>query len=314
MSFSSDIKKEIANSELKNCCKKAQLAALIQMFGRISIKNNELILKLVSENVVATRRVKILLKEILDVKTSQTMFKKSNLKKNIIYENETETPAIEIYKALGLYSDTRTYLDYPSYQIVQKDCCAKAYLGGIFLAFGACNRPESTSYHLELSVEKESLAEFIVKLISRFKIESKIAKRRNKYVVYIKKSDQISDFLILVGAHESMLKFEDIRMKRDIAQSISRINNCDIANEVKSLKKANEQLEDIEHLLLYYDLKQLDEKLVKIIEIRRIYPEYSLSELVEVYNERYKENISKSGIRHRFNKIKELIRRYQDED
>lgn len=313
MSFSSDIKKEIANKELKDCCKKAQLSALVQMFGRISIKNNEIILKLVSENPVATRRLKILLKEVLSIKTNQLMFQKANLKKNMIYENETTVSAMFIYEQLGLYTSNRGFLDYPGYQIIQKDCCAKAYLAGIFLAFGACNRPESTSYHLELSTEKKSLAEFIIKLISRFNIDAKLMLRRNKYVVYIKKSDQISDFLILIGAYDAMLKFEDLRMKRDIAHNISRINNCDIANEVRSLKKANEQLDDIEQLLLYYDLKQLDDKIIKVIELRRIYPEYSLKELTQAYNLRYKENISKSGLRHRFNKIKEMIRRYKDE-
>lgn len=308
MSFSTDIKKEITTSEDKDCCKKAQLTALLQMYGHIKISNRQQILIFKSENILATKTLKILFKDVLNLKTTQKMLRKSTLKKNLIFENEVEGNYLEIYEALGLYSKTRGFLEYPSYNIVQKDCCAKSYLSGIFLAYGSCNRPESTAYHLEMSVESLALAQFVVKLLNRFNLDGKIIKRRSRYVVYLKKSDQISDFLKMIKAPQSMLLFEEVRMERDLLHSCIRINNCDIANAVKSLEKANLQTMEAKAIKEKISDDELNDKLLKVIDLRIKYPEHSLKELVEAYSLEYHEAISKSGLRHRFDKISEIFR------
>ncbi len=308
MSFSKNIKKEIANSEIKKCCAIAELAAFVVEYGNIKISGGKTSLLLKSENPVATKRFKVLFKNILNLESSQTMLKKTNLKKNVIYENEINHDINAIYEKLGLYSSSRGYLDFPSYKVIKKDCCAKSYLKILFLTRGSCNKPESKSYHLEISVDKESVADFALKLMKRFNLDAKITKRNNSYVVYLKKSEQISDFLALIGASVSMLRLEEVRMQKDLLHNCIRINNCDIANEIKSLKNAQEQLDDIKQLLKFKKIEDIDDKLVKVINLRLKYPEHSLKELIAEYETTYNENISKSGIRHRFNRIKEISR------
>ena len=199
-------------------------------------------------------------------------------------------------------------MSHPSYLTVAKNCCAKNYLAGCFLAYGTCNSPMNKNYHLELALNDVDHANFVVKLLARFNIEAKISTRRNKQIVYLKKAEVISDFLKLIGTTACLLEFEDARIERDFKHSLIRIDNCEIANEMKSLKAANEQ---IDYMLAIKDAdkyKELDEKLKNVIDLRLDCKDYSLNELCDEYMERYGESISKSGLKHRLNKIESIAR------
>ncbi len=311
MSFTTDIKQEIANNELLDHCCKAELSSLIQLTSSLTISKGQIGLLVRSESPTTSKRIIYLLKNLYKVNTELQIAKKTNLKKNNVYTISIEQNAKEILEDLGLYS-SRGLLSHPSRDLVSKDCCAASYLAGAFLAYGNCNDPAKTNYHLEISLAERSNADFIVKLLSRFSINAKIVARRNKYVVYMKKADYVSDFLALIGASNCRLVFENERISRDMKNSISRINNCEIANEVKTFNAAKKQIESIEKIKTSNIYGSLDEKIKNVMELRMKYQDYSLLELCEAYQKNYGDVVSKSGMKHRMNKIEQIAKELED--
>lgn len=307
MSFTTDIKQEIANVELKNHCAKAELSALIQLTSSLTISKGSLGILVRSESPTTSKRVVYLLKKLYKVDTKLQIAKKTNLKKNNVYTIKIEEKGRQILEDLGLYS-ARGLLSHPSHDLVAKDCCASAYLAGAFLAYGTCNDPSKTNYHLEVSLSEKSNATFIVKLIARFNIIAKITERRNRFVVYMKKADYVSDFLAVIGAHDSMMKFEDERISRDMKNSLSRIDNCEIANEVKTIRAAAKQIEYINVIKKSKKYDLVDEKLRNVMELRLKYQEASLLELCDAYQKNFGDVVSKSGMKHRLNKIEAIAK------
>ena len=306
MSFTTDIKQEIANVPLENHCQKAELSALLQLTSSLTISQGQLGNLIRSESPTTSKRIVYLLKNLYQADTALQVAKKTNLKKNNVYTIRVEEEGRQILEDLGLYSQQRGLGSHPSYPIVMRNCCASSYLAGAFLAYGACNDPRNTNYHLEISVQDIETANFIVKLISRFEIEAKIAKRRNRYVVYLKKADYVSDFLALIKAHDAMMRFEDERITRDMKNSLSRIDNCEIANVEKSIRAGQKQVDAINVLISNNELDKIGEKLYNVAQIRLRYPEASLLELCDLYQKNYGEVISKSGMKHRLNKIESI--------
>ncbi len=302
MSFSTDIKQEIANASLEKHCQRAQLSALILLTSSLTISQGNMGIIVRSESPTTCKRAMFLLKTLFDVDTSLKVMRKTNLKKNNVYTIEIEKDGRKILEELGLFSQ-RGLESHPGYEVLMRNCCAASYLAGAFLAYGSCNDPHNPNYHLEISLQEIEDANFIVKLISRFDMQAKIVKRRNNYVVYLKKADYVSNFLALIGAHDAMMRFEDERIARDLKNSVSRIDNCEIANVEKSIRAGQKQVEDIETIRMAGKLEKLPEKLRNVAEIRLTLPEASLVELCKAYQKKYGETISKSGMKHRLNKI-----------
>ena len=307
MSFTSEIKQEIAYNELKECCARAELSALVQFTSSLVIRDGKTGVLCPAENPTVMKRIVYLLKKHYQTKTRLIVAQKTNLKKNNVYTLEILEDPIRLLDQLGLYG-SKGFLSHPSYQTVMKDCCARAYLAGAFLAYGSCNSPNKSNYHLEFSISDEDAARFIVKLIGRFNIEAKMSVRRKRPVVYVKKADHISDLLRLLGAHESLMNFENSRINRDFRNSLTRLDNCEIANEMKSLDAAKRQVEMIELIKKEGLFDKLEEKLRNAAEIRLKYPDDSLLELCSEYQKAYGESISKSGIKHRLNKIETIAK------
>ena len=302
MSFTTDIKQEIANVQLEKHCRKAQLSALIQLTSSLTISKGNLGVLVRSESPTTSKRIVYLLKDLYGVDTKLQIARKTNLKKNNVYTIAIEEGGREILEDLGLYT-SRGLESHPSHEIVTRNCCAASYLAGAFLAYGSCNDPQNPNYHLEISLPEIEYANFIVKLISRFEISAKIAKRRSRYIVYIKKADYVSGFLALIGAHSAMMRFEDERIGRDLKNSVSRIDNCEIANSEKSIRAGEKQIKHIQAIIDNGKYEKLPEKLRNVAETRMKYPEASLLELCDYYQKKYGEVISKSGMKHRLNKI-----------
>ncbi|MEA4875876.1 DNA-binding protein WhiA [Anaerorhabdus sp.] len=305
MSFTTEVKQEVGQNELKDCCRRAELSALVQLCSTLSISNKGLTLLIKTENATTAKCIWKSLKELYHVETDLSVMKKMNLRKNNIYYIRVLSRAREILEDLGIYS-SRGLLDHPLSSIVTKECCARGYLAGAFMAMGSVNAPQKTSYHLEIGTNSESHSEFIIKLMNRFEIPAKAIKRRNQHVVYVKAADKIADFLRLIGAFESLMKFEDIRIHRDFKNSLTRLDNCEVANEVKSQNAAKKQLEDIEVIEKAGKLDKLEEKYQEIITLRKQNPEFSLNELSKEYERQKGVVMSKSGMKHRFTKIQEL--------
>lgn len=305
MSYTTQIKQEIANNDLYDHCKRSQLSALIQLTSSLTLSKGGMGILVRSESPTTAKRTLALLKDMYGVKTKLQVAKKTNLKKNNVYTIEIYDGARTILEDLGLFTD-KGLQSHPSYSVVSRDCCARAYLGGAFLAYGSCNDPQNISYHLEISMSDIEHANFVVKLLSRFNIEAKITKRRNKYIVYIKKADYVSNFLALIGAHDSMMIFENERIGRDLKNSVSRIDNCEIANEVKTIRAAQKQVTFLQKIKDSNEYEKLDEKLKNVVDIRLKYQDYSLLELCDAYQSLYGTVISKSGMKHRLNRLENI--------
>ena len=305
MSFAGDIKAEIALNELEEAESTAELSALIQMTSSLSISSRGLTLVCTTQNAGVARLIYRLCRDRYDARITPAVKRRVNLKKNLIYTLRIEGDVKEILSDLGLYS-AYGLRDRPLMKVVARDSCARAYLAGAFMAQGSCNSPETSNYHLDILCNNRKHAEFIQELMDRFGIDAKLSERRGHDIVYVKAAEKIGDFLRVIGADRCLMEFEEVRIDRDLASSITRLNNVEVANVVRVMKAGQEQLEDIAVLEEYDIVRNLDERLMDIIDLRKRYPETSLSELAEIYEEETGNRMSKSGLKHRFVKLHEL--------
>lgn len=305
MSFSAEVKQEVAQKIMEGNDARAELSALIQMSSSLSFSNKGMTILVTIENAAVARTIYRLVKERYGGEISLFVKRKMNLKKNRIYGLRILSGAPVILTDLGIYS-SRGLLEKPLRKIVETDSNARAYLAGAFLAGGSINPPEKTNYHLEITAASEEQAGFIVEVMERFDIHAKYIERRGKYVVYVKSAEKIADFLRIIEAGQAVLEFENVRISRDFTNNIQRLNNIDIANEIKAQNAAAGQIEDIRVLESSPTYATISEKLKDVMELRKAYPEASLNELAAIYEEKTGNTVSKSGMKHRFVKIHEM--------
>ena len=305
MSFTSDVKRELSLKQYEGNDERAVLSALIQMTSSLSISSRGMAIAAVTENAPVSRAIYRMVKARYQVEIETSVRRRMNLKKNLIYGLKIYGPVTDILKDLGIYS-ARGLLDRPLQKIVSKDSCARAYLAGAFMADGSVNSPQTSGYHLEIKAGNEVHAGFLIDLMARFDIPARKIRRRGKWVVYLKSSEKISDFLRAAGAYDCLMEFENERITRDFMNNVQRLNNVDVANEVKSMKASRAQLEDIRLLEEYDQLRYLDEKVQEVAQLRKENPETTLNELAEIYEQKTGDSVSKSGMKHRFVKIHDL--------
>lgn len=315
MSFTSAVKDELALMPYgERSEQQAELAAFALLAGTLTIRNKHWELSLVSEHPKVIKRIYSLIKQSYAIEPHLLVGKKDTFKKNTLYKIDVTTHAIDMMSDLGLFAPDKGLLDTPSMKLVQRPLEQAAFLRGMFMAVGSVNSPDTSNYHLELNTHHDSLAQFVVKLLSRFDVVAKVSTRRHHRFVYIKKSDAIGDFLRVMQASRSLMEFESARIQRDQYVSMTRVINCEIANEVKAQEKARQQLEMIEKLQQLVGLSELDPKVRQVAELRVANPEASLQELVELYQEMYNQSISKSGMIHRFDKMKQYLAQFDKKE
>lgn len=311
MSFSVEVKREIITTPSAPCCQRAELSAFLHINSNLVISNRTMNIKIEIENATIAKHLFSALKERYRVDIDLSVEKKQNLRKNNVYILTVKEKAIEILEDLGIYT-SKGMRHTPSAVITLKDCCAKSYLAGAFLASGSINAPTTPNYHLEISSQDEELSESILELVNRFDLEAKMIQRRNRFVVYIKAADKIADFLRLIKAYNNTMTFEDERIQRDFRNSLTRLDNVGVANEVKSIKAGSAQLDAIYLLIEHNRYNHLEDRLMRVGDLRMNNPEASLNELLEIYEEEYGETLSKSGLQHRFKKIMDLATKIGD--
>lgn len=194
--------------------------------------------------------------------------------------------------------------------VVANDLEARCYLSGAFLASGSVNDPSSSNYHLEIAVSSQSYAKWLSHLINKIldhHFNAKVSARRNQWIVYMKRSDQISEFLVLIGATEACLRFESVRIDREGVNIENRLDNLDAANMSKTLQTGKKQVHQIEYLLSRhgYDVFPSD-KARALMKLRLSHPEASLGELAELLSEELSATVSKSNVNHLFRSLEEL--------
>lgn len=305
MSFSSEVKHEITTMPVEKCCMRAQISSFLHINSSIVIRDRKMMIESEIENATIARQMYKLIRNLYDVEIELTILKKQNLNKNNIYKLTVLDGAEKILADTGIFEDGHV-INQPRKYIVEKDCCVRSYLAGAFLASGSINAPSSANYHLEISSERESLAKFIVKLLLDFDIDAKVIQRRNRFIVYVKAADKIADFLKVVGAYNKTMEFEDVRIQRDFRNSLVRLDNVELANEVKTLQAGNRQLDAIYKIIESNQYHHLDRKLIMVGDLRMNHPEASLNELIEEYEKEFDQSISKSGLQHRFKKIMQV--------
>ena len=323
MSFSSEVKGELARLEnKKKCCMLAEIAGFLRVSSSIRLAGGgKLGIVATTENAAIARHYKKLIrgyfKSNAGLAVGDSQMPGARSRKNRYYLNILrETGMMLIREGDDYFSDG-------IYQpIVKSKCCRKSYLRGMFLSCGTISDPKK-SYHLEFVLDKEQSANDLKKLIGSFvDLSANISRRGDNYIVYIKKAQYISDLLGIMGADNAVLEFENIRISKSLHGDVQRMLNCDNANVDRTLSAAEEQrgwirkiAEDELGREAYPDeladpgsafwtdgLRHLPSQLKEVAFIRLYKPEASLAEIGETLNP----PIGKPAVSKRFARLKAL--------
>lgn len=307
MSFSSEVKKELTTIETDICCMKAELYSIIRFRSSIMISRGNFEIELVTTLNSTARRIVNLFKKIYNVNLEIIAYYKEKLDYKIRYSLKLKDEGTNILKDLGIIDNNYRIIERINYDLFENECCKISAIRGAFLIQGSVNDPSKNAYHLEIVASSFEDANFLIEILSKVNINAKLIERKKGFVVYIKKAEQIGDFLRFTGAVNSLFYFEDQRIKRDYNNYANRMINCDIANEEKAMKSAAKQLEDISYLDKNYGLLNLKERLIDAIILRNTYPDDSLSQLSEKSEELLGRYVSKSGLSHCYRDISQLV-------
>ena len=305
MSFSSETKEELSRRiGTARHCKIAEMAAIISICGHFLTDEREnLSLRLQTENAAVSRKYFTLLRKTFNINTSISIAKNPYLKKGSVYtiliqEHEEALRILEAVKLIRQEEDGLVIQDTVSPVVVQKDCCKRAFIRGAFLASGSISDPEKF-YHFEIVCQTPEKAQQLRDIIATFSIDAKIVSRKKSYVVYVKEGAQIVELLGIMEANVALMNLENIRILKDMRNSVNRKVNCEAANINKTVNAAVKQCEDIRFIERTIGLKELSEGLEEIARLRLQYPEASLKELGTMLNPQ----VGKSGVNHRLRKL-----------
>lgn len=306
MTFSQTVKQEIASEkDFSTERKKAVLSAFLRVNGVLVFKNHRTNLKLKTDNSKVARYIYTSLKKIYGEEIAHLSFSKRNNKKttyviDILDETEELLQELEVDYLEGKIPKAIAY----------NDETIAGYVAGCFLAGGSINSPKTSNYHLEIAANGESFIKWLAKLFLKYKkleFEPKIIKRREKWLVYFKKSDQISNFLIMVGAPVTCMEFEDERVKRDFINSQNRLDNFELANMTKASQVGKKQAKEIKYIDDVLGIHNLHHPRKEILcYIRMENPELSMTELADLLSEEMGQSITKSSINHMLRSLHEL--------
>ena len=301
MSFTSNIKNEISSIEYGESEKMAELSAILN----IGVKIYEDKFEIYTENISVARRIYLLIKEIYHVEIDMDTGYNSLRGNKLVLLSVHDKIDLILSDLCIQKNNERIYV--PDNYLVDEEHDKQAYLRGVFMICGSINDPKTSRYHLEFVISNEDTANYVNNLLNEFYFNSKVIKRDKNYMVYIKESEKISDFIKLLNARTSLFYYEDIRIYRDHKNMTNRLNNCEQANVDKIFMTSSKQIKDIEKLKEYDMIDLLDERLQELIKYRLEYPESSLQELSDIISLETGVKITKSGLNHRFRKIKEIV-------
>jgi len=298
ISFARLVKEESAKAERSVSEKKALLSSFVRINGYLRIRGKQEGLELSSENSAIAKCVYQYLHELYGVDVRFAYTRSAGFLKRMIYHVIVDDEASKILDDLEVdfFNPERPK------NIISSSEDVAAYLTGAFLAGGSVNNPHSRSYHLEISVKDEGFAKFLLKIWSKYQphpFSCKLSKRRNQYVLYLKRGDEISDFLVLMGAKDQCLVFEDVRISRDFSSIGNRLSNLDTANYGRVVSASKRQIEEINYIFKKEGKENISNpKLLACMELRVKNPDASLDELSKLLSSELNTEISKSNINH----------------
>ena len=314
-SFTSQVKEELVSNEYESSDRlRALLSAYIRISGSLVFRHKKTLLQLNMENAKIGKFIYENINDIYHANAELIIKERKSFNQNKSYmieiseDSETIMDDLEISFLEGKISKN----------IVKNDDTISGYLAGAFLAAGSVNSPVTSNYHLEIALNNENYAKWLAKLFAKYKnsnIEPKITHRRDEYVIYFKKSDQISNFLIMVGAVSSCLEFEDVRANRDLMNNANRLTNMDTANMKRTIETGLRQVEEIKLIdskLGIDNLGNIKER--ELCHLRLANESASLQELAVLMSEKFKKNITKSNINHLFRSIHSFYERLNNDN
>lgn len=302
MTFTTQIKDELTKIPQNFIENISELAAIVRYDAIID--KDKLVITL--ENASVARRIYKSFKEIFGLTPKITIRKQKRFKVDTLYILEINDKINQISEKLYLNEDFSNLLESREEQI--------AFLRGCFLACGSISDPKKGGYHFELVFKTAKEAKYMLNILKSLEFDAKKIIRNNKHMVYLKSSEEISDILKLLKATNALFYFEDIRIYRDHKNMVNRLNNCEIANQEKTISTGLKQLEQINYLKGNDLLDLLDDKARIVAEYRLKYPEVSFTELANIITMETDYKIGKSGINHNFIKIKDLVERHQNKN
>ncbi len=307
MNFYKTVKEEILSKQIKDKhCKRAFLAGLIRGAGTLYEKNGELGLDVKISDERAYMLVSAYLYSLYDydVREISVYEDKLNKKDNFvlsIYGDGAYDILTDLEIIIEEEDESAVNLKFYG-EITKKECCLKAFMRGLFLATGNCTVPSekdsvNTHYHLELSFSHYTPALETSEMLAQNNVLTKITRRRDSYIVYIKSAEEIKDFIAFLPAPVSVLKLTDLMINREIINDSNRRKNCDLGNVNKQIEASAKQVEAIEKIKQVIGFETLKEDLRVTAIARCEYADETLSELAE------RLGVSKSCLNHRLRKL-----------
>ena len=298
ISFARLVKEESAKAERSASEKKALLSSFVRINGYLRIRGKQEGLELSSENSAIAKCVYQYLHELYGVDVRFAYTRSAGFLKRMVYHVIVDDDAGKILEDL----EVDFFNPEKPKNVISSSEEVAAYLTGAFLAGGSVNNPASRSYHLEICVKDEGFAKFLLKIWSKYQphpFSCKLSKRRNQFVLYLKRGDEISDFLVLMGAKDQCLAFEDVRISRDFSSIGNRLSNLDTANYGRVVLASKRQIEEINFLFEKEGKENISNpKLLALMELRVKNPDASLDELSKLLSEELNTEISKSNVNH----------------
>lgn len=307
MSFTENVKNELARRERPTKEEReAELLALLRMNGElVTGMHGAWGAEFSTSNNAVARRVLVCLKKDFALQPTVMVRQGRKLRKKNVYTLAVppSPEGTKFLKELGLLP-LGTEQDLP--EEAGPDAL-RAYLAGVFLGSGSVSRPQS-DYHLEIVTQSHHMAEYIMTVMKSFHLSPRMTDRKNDYIVYVKDGDDVTSFLQVVGASQSYMDFENVRVMKDVRNKVNRQVNCETANLQKTVDAAVRQLHQIERILAVMPASSLPAKLREACELRQEHPNASLAELSSFCG------VSKSGLAHRFQKIAALSASLKDQE
>lgn len=305
MSFSGKVKDELSKQcPVARHCQIAEVAAIISLCGRIVISQNDTYsVRIHTENIAVARKYFTLLKKAYNIDTEISIRQSSKLRNYTITikHHKDAMKVLQASKLIDEYGEICENLSVSSNILIQKECCKRAFIRGAFLASGSISAPEKF-YHFEIVCTTEDKAVQLKNIIQYFNIDAKIVERKKHFVVYIKEGAGIVDILNVMEAHVALMDLENVRILKEMRNSVNRKVNCETANLKKTVSAAVKQIEDIKFIRDKVGLSVLSDNLEEMARLRLDNPDASLKELGEMLTPA----VGKSGVNHRLRKICEI--------
>lgn len=309
MSFAGDARGEIAHVECESiCCARSELCAALLASGGISYQGRaKYRLSLIASDATIVRRYFSMVKRFYDVTGELRVLKTEQFsgmtRYQLVLPEECSMTLLTDLKLLdpdGLFGIRQKCAS----EILENDRCCAAFLRAAFLFCGTISNPEK-AYHMEFSAPNEQFAQSVMEILNIFEINAKYTCRKAKEVVYLKGSDGIADVLTILGAYNSVLEMENIRITKGLRNQVNRQMNCDSSNINRAMLTAERQIADIRYIDEEIGLDKLPKTLRDVAEVRLANPGISLSGIGELLVP----ELGKSGVNSRLRRLTDIAKR-----